>query len=89
MKWLFRALKARRRAGRVAGKGRDAFAGAVYGCQLVSHYNNKLAFVVRRAGAFGTPEIESTPRPDIVVIGETDNCVVVKDGFIYELNKRK
>lgn len=89
MKWLIRALKARRRAGRVAGKGRDAFAAAVYGCQLVSHYNTGIAFVIRHVGAFGCPEIKAISRPDDVTISERDDYVVVRDGFIYELNKRK
>lgn len=89
MKWLIRALKARRRAGRVAGKIRDAFSQAVYGCQLVSHYNTGIAFVVRRVGAFGRPEIKEISRPEDVAISERDDYVVVRDGFIYELNKRK
>ena len=89
MKWLIRALKARRRAGRVAGKTRDAFSQAVYGCQLVSYYNNGIAFIVRRVGAFGRPEICEIERPDDVIISETDGYVVVRDGFIYEMNKRK
>ena len=89
MKWLIRALKARRRAGRVAGKTRDAFSQAVYGCQLVSYYNNGIAFVVRRVGAFGRPGICRIERPDDVIISETDDCAVVRDGFIYEMNKRK
>lgn len=89
MKWLIRALKARRRAGRVAGKNRDAFGAAVYGCQMVSHYNNGLSFAVERTGAFGFPKIVVAPRPEDVTISETDNCVIVKDGYIYELTKRK
>lgn len=90
MKWLIRALKARRRAGRVAGKTRDAFSQAVYGCQLVSYYNNGIAFVVRRVGAFGRPEIhQMIGRPENVTISENDGYVIVRDGFIYEMNKRK
>jgi hypothetical protein len=89
MKWLIRALKARNRAGRIAGKGRDAFAAAVYGCQLVSHYNTGIAFVVRHVGAFGCPEIRPIERPENVTISENDDYVVVRDGEIFELNKRK
>ena len=89
MKWLIRTLKARRRAGRVAGKTRDAFSQAVYGCQLVSYYNNGIAFVVNRDGIFGRPQICEIERPADVIISENDDCVVVRDGFIYEMNKRK
>lgn len=89
MRWLIRALKARRRAGRVAGKGRDAFGAAVYGCQLVSRYNTGIAFIIRHVGAFGCPEIQPITRPEKVTISDVDNYVVVRDGEIYELTKRK
>ena len=73
------------RARRVTDIGKAKYDCAVYSCANVSRINNLLAFQVRRDGPFGDPVIKQIPRPDIVVLGETSDCVVIKDGRIYEL----
>ena len=89
MKRIMLFSKKHRRANKLCNLARSAFWSAVYGCQTVSHFNTGYAFVVRRVGAFGFPEIEIIPRPLDVILQESVDCVIVKDGFYYELNKRK
>lgn len=81
--------KANRRAKNIYNLARDAFWRAVYSCETISRINHELAFVVRRTNVFGYPSISKIKYPDVVYIGEFDNCIVVKDGFRYELDKRK
>lgn len=81
--------KANRRAKKITDLARTAFWSAVYACQTVSHFNTGLSFIIRRVGAFGFPEIEIIPRPADVMLHESVDCIVVKDGYYYELDKRK
>lgn len=76
----WRAVNIRANAGRY-------FDGVVHNCCRVSASNHKLAFVVRRTGVFGGPVIELIDRPDNVQLSEYDDCVVIKDGKVYELKK--
>lgn len=62
------------------------FAGAVHHCCKVSANNHNLAFAIYRS-VHGYPRIEQIKRPDIVCITEIADCVVVKDGYSYELKK--
>ena len=64
---------------------RDTRDGIVHNCCRVSAANKELAFVVHRVGVFGGPVIEQIARPENVQISETDDCVVVKDGRVYQL----
>lgn len=89
MKRIVNRSRANQRAKKISNLARNAFWSAVYGCQTVSHFNTGLAFVVRRVGAFGFPEIEIIPRPSDVILHESVDCIVVKDGYYYELDKRK
>ena len=88
MKRIIKLSKMHRRAKRVSDLARNAFWTAVYGCEMVSRYNNELAFIVRPVNAFGFPGIEKIARPDFVIMSE-ETHIVVKDGYYYELNKRK
>lgn len=63
------------------------FAGIVHNCCKVSANNHELAYVVHRS-VQGYPRVESITRPDVVQISETDDCVIVKDGYVYELTKK-
>lgn len=63
------------------------FDGTVHNCCKVSDNNHQLSFVVHRS-VKGYPRVESLRRPDIVQLSETDDCVIVKDGYVYELTKR-
>lgn len=62
------------------------FDGVVHNCCKVSSNNHQLAFVIHRS-VKGYPRVESLRRPDIVQLSETDDCVIVKDGYMYELKK--
>lgn len=37
---------------------------------------------------FGYPRLEQIDRPSNVRLSELDDCVIVKDGYVYELTKR-
>ena len=63
------------------------FDGIVHNCCKVSAANNDLAFAIHRVGVFGGPVIEQIARPDDVKLSESDDCVIVKDGFVYHLTK--
>lgn len=89
MKNILNRSKANQRAKKISEMARGAFNSAVYGCQIVSHYNTGLSFIVNRVGAFGFPSIEVIDRPGDVVIAESDDCVIVRDGYYFELDKRK
>lgn len=89
MKRIMNRTKANRRAKKITDLARTAFWSAVYACQTVSHFNTGLSFIIRRVGAFGFPEIEIIPRPADVMLHESVDCIVVKDGYYYELDKRK
>lgn len=73
------------RAKRIKDEARLFFEGTVHNCARVSAVNKDLAFAVHKVGIFGGPVIEKIDRPDIVELSETDSCVVVKDGLVYEL----
>lgn len=60
----------------------------VHNCARVSASNKDLAFAVHHRGIFGGPVIEQITRPEIVQLSETDNCVIVKEGMVYELTRR-
>lgn len=60
-----------------------------YHCAKVSKLNHDLAFAVHKVGIFGGPEVEQISRPDAVCLSEKDDCVIVKDGFVYQLKKEE
>ena len=64
------------------------FDGGVHNCCGVAANNHQLAFVFHRS-VKGYPRVESLRRPDIVQLSETDDCVIVKDGYVYELRKEE
>jgi hypothetical protein len=63
-----------------------SFAGAVHNCCRVSANNHSLAFAIHRS-VKGYPRIEQIKRPEVVALCESDDCVVVKDGYMFELRK--
>ena len=84
-----RATLVRMRAIRVKSEVNAYYHGTVHNCARVSEVNNTLSFAVHRVGIFGGPEVEQISRPDIVQLSETDRCVIVKDGYVYELRKEE
>lgn len=89
MKRIVLFSRKHRRANKLCNLARSAFWAAISSCETVSYFNHDLAFIIRRKNAFGFPTIEKTPRPDVVCLAEDKNCVIVKDGFYYELSKQK
>lgn len=87
MKRLWHFISIVNRARRIAQCARDYYDSVIYHCCGVSRANNDLAFLIERVGIFGGPVITQITRPDQVTIGEFENVVVVKDGFLYELKK--
>ncbi len=71
----------------IAANSGRYFDGIVHNCCRVSAANNGLAFAIHRVGVFGGPVIEQIQRPDNVQLSENDDCVIIKDGFIYRLTK--
>ena len=76
----WRAVNIRANAGRY-------FDGVVHNCCKVSANNHNLSYVVYKS-VQGYPRVESIDRPEVVELSELDNCVIVKDGYVYELTKR-
>ena len=66
---------------------RRKFDGVVHNCCKVSANNHKIAFVIYRS-VLGYPMLEQIDWRDNVVLSDKDNCVIVKDGYVYELTKR-
>lgn len=88
MKTICSKIRSSIRARRIKISAEEHYNTAVYSCARVSRTNNNLCFIIRRAGVFGGPLIEPIKRPEIVVVTENDNCIIIKDGSIYELHKR-
>ena len=64
------------------------FDGAVHHCARLSALNRSLAFVVIRVKPFGGPKVERIDRPRVISLSETDECIVVRDGHVFELTER-
>ena len=76
------------RAGRIRAESARYFAGVVHNCARVSANNKSIAFVVHHAGIFGGPRAQQIDKPREVALSEFDNCVVVREGYVYELTKQ-
>ena len=81
-----RAYLDRQRELMIRREAEASFAGAVHNCCRVSANNHSLAFAIHRS-VKGYPRIEQIKRPDVVALCESDDCVVVKDGYMFELRK--
>lgn len=81
-----RAYLDRQRELMIRREAEASFAGAVHNCCRVSANNHSLAFAIHRS-VKGYPRIERIKRPDVVSLCESDDCVVVKDGYMFELRK--
>lgn len=81
-----RAYLDRQRELMIRREAEASFAGAVHNCCRVSANNHSLAFAIHRS-VKGYPRIEQIKRPDEVALCESDDCVVVKDGYMFELKK--
>lgn len=86
---IYRATFVRMRAARIKSEVNAYYYGTVHNCARVSAVNKTLSFAVHRVGIFGGPEVEQITRPEIVQLSETDRCVIVKDGYVYELRREQ
>ena len=77
------------RAVRIKGEVNAYYHGMVHNCARVSAANRSLSFAVHRVGVFGGPLVEQITRPECVSLSETDRCVIVKDGMVYELKREE
>lgn len=84
---VFKKSRERRRMDYLRAECKRMFNGVVHNCCNVSANNHDLAFVIRRS-VLGYPMVEQIARPRNVSLSETDNCVIVKDGYAYELTRR-
>ena len=70
-------------------KTRDNFIDTVKACRKLSSEEDPFIYVIHREGVFGGPVVEKAEKPRDVTISESQKCVVVKDGFAYELVKSR
>ena len=75
------------RAKKASADARSRYYGAVHCCRQLSLLDNSFAFEIRQKGVFGSPDICQIRRPEYITISEYDDCVVIKDGKVYELKK--
>lgn len=83
-----RKVLIRKRANAIKREAELYFNGQVHHCSRTSANNHDIAFIISKVGIFGGPKVELISRPNDVVLSEYDNCVVVKDGYVYKLTKR-
>lgn len=84
---VFKKSRNQRRIEFLRTECRRKFDGVVHNCCKVSANNHKVAFAIHRS-VFGYPMVEQIERPNDVMLHEKGDCVVVKDGYAYELTKR-
>lgn len=84
---IIHLLAIRIRAKEIARRARTYFDDVIEDCAGVSEANKSISFVVKRVGIFGGPKVIIIERPEIVTLNEKSNCVVIKDGYIYNLVK--
>ena len=86
---IYRATLVKMRAISMKGEVNAYYYGTVHNCARVSAVNKTLSFAVHRIGIFGGPVVEQITRPECVSLSETDKCVIVKDGYVYELRREQ
>ena len=64
------------------------FHAQVHHCCRVSANNHDIAYLIDRVGIFNGPKVELITRPNEVILSEFEDCVIVKDGYVYEMTKR-
>ena len=64
------------------------FHAQVHHCCRVSANNHDIAYLIDRVGIFYGPKVELITRPNEVILSEFEDCVIVKDGYVYEMTKR-
>ena len=73
------------RAKKIKAEANSLYFGMVHHCRRLSQLDHQFAFVVKHKGVFGGPDVCQIDRRDDLLISELNNCVVIKDGKVYEL----
>lgn len=66
---------------------RNYYDAIVRHCCGVTKVNKDIAFAIYRVGVFKGPVVEQIRKPDNIELSEKNDCVIVKDGYVYELKK--
>lgn len=82
------SLRALLRLWHIKDEAPRLFDGAVHHCARLSALNRSLAFIVIRVKPFGGPKVERIDRPRVISLSEADECIVVRDGHVFELTER-
>ena len=64
------------------------FNATVYHCARVSRANPSIAFEIR-TGDFGEDNPKIIDRPDVVVLSENEDKVVVRDGVVWSITRER
>lgn len=85
---VFRKRREARRIEFLRAEAKRKFYGELHSCCKITANNHGITFVVHRS-VFGFPRVELVPkRLNDVTLHESDDCVIVQDGYVYELTKR-
>lgn len=89
MKRITRRLIALYRVHNIRTDAERRFEGIMHNCCCVSKENNSLSFAIEKTGPFKHPTLSQIQRPDTVVLEEGKDCVIVKDGYCFRMEKEK
>lgn len=85
---VFKKSRERRRIDYLRAECKRVFDGMVHKCCGITRNNPQITYVIHRS-VLGYPRVEVEPkRLNDVTLHESDNCVIVQDGYAYELTKR-
>lgn len=85
---VFKKSRERRRIDYLRADCKRVFNGMVHKCCGITRNNSQITYVIHRS-VLGYPRVEVEPkRLNDVTLHESDNCVIVQDGYAYELTKR-
>lgn len=85
---VFKKSRERRRIDYLRAECKRVFNGMVHKCCGITRNNPQITYVIHRS-VLGYPRVEVEPkRLNDVTLHESDNCVIVQDGYAYELTRR-
>ena len=83
----FRNRQSKWRTKKITADAKSCYEGMIYHCRKLSAYDHSYAFRIRRE-TLGWPIIEQIQRPDNVVLNENEDFVIIKDGYVYSIDKK-
>lgn len=84
---VFKKSRERRRIDDLRDECKKVFNGMVHKCCGITRNNPQITYVIHRS-VLGYPRVELEERLNDVTLHESDDCVIVQDGYVYELTKR-